>query len=281
MDFRNEALAELARDAALERSDFLVRAGEQLQRFMEANAGRIRALGGIVLIDADDDYLAVAADGTFRSRSRMYDEATGAWASETEVIESAAELAELYNPADVYDAFEDAAERAGPTADEAGGAVAEPDGADGEAGPPTNGEDPYAAAADRWAAARPAAPDDGTDEAAARRMYDLALDYQERSQATEAGLIERFQADAAELAGRLGEIVVTEDDDERLVLDAAARFRGSVLAEESGAWEDLGDAAAIVEYYDPTDVFSDLADAIAELHPGVAPESGGENGAAG
>ena len=47
MDFRNEALAELARDAALERSDFLVRAGEQLERFIGANRERIRALGGI------------------------------------------------------------------------------------------------------------------------------------------------------------------------------------------------------------------------------------------
>ena len=31
---RNDLLAEMARDAALERSDFLVRAGEQLDRFL-------------------------------------------------------------------------------------------------------------------------------------------------------------------------------------------------------------------------------------------------------
>ena len=114
MDFRSEALAELARDAALERSDFLVRAGEQLERFMGANGNRIRSLGGLVLIDGDDEYLAVAPDGTFRSRSRVFDEATGAWISETEIIESAAELVELYNPADVYAAFAEAAEDTGP-----------------------------------------------------------------------------------------------------------------------------------------------------------------------
>ena len=50
---RNDLLAELARDAALERSDFLVRAGEQLQRFVESNRDRIRDIGGLTLLDAD------------------------------------------------------------------------------------------------------------------------------------------------------------------------------------------------------------------------------------
>ena len=84
---RNADLVEMARDAAIERSDFLVRAGEQLERFMAANADRIRDLGGLVLIDDDPDYLAVSPDGTFRSRSRVYDESSGEWVSETEVIE--------------------------------------------------------------------------------------------------------------------------------------------------------------------------------------------------
>ena len=41
-------------------------------------------------------------------RIRYRDEATGEWVSETEVIESAAELVELYNPADIYAAFAEA-----------------------------------------------------------------------------------------------------------------------------------------------------------------------------
>ena len=105
---RNALLADLARDADIERSDFLVRAGQQLDQFMSSHAGRIRQLGGLVLIDDDPDYLAVAADGTFRSRSRVFDETTGQWISETEVIETAAELAEIYNPADILQAFADA-----------------------------------------------------------------------------------------------------------------------------------------------------------------------------
>jgi len=285
MDFRSEALAELARDAALERSDFLVRAGEQLERFMNANGNRIESLGGLVLIDGEDEYLAVAPDGTFRSRSRVFDDATGEWMSETEVIESAPELVELYNPADVYAAFAEAAEDAGAEEDEneedAEGAPAAEDATDVEGSGRVNGEDPYAGAADRWAAsARPDALDDDSDEAAARRMYDLALDYQERSQISEARLIELFQADAVELSERLGEVVITEDDDEKLVLATGARLRASVLSEESGNWEALEDPVSLVEYYDPTDVFSDLADAVAEAWPSVAPAEAGAEGEA-
>lgn len=277
MDFRSEALAELARDASLERSDFLVRSGEQLDRFMKANEGRIRSLGGLVLLDSDDEYLAVAPDGTFRSRSRVYDEDTGDWVSETEIIEAAAELAEIYNPADVFAAFAEAAENA----DAAEGRDEEEEGAGVTVR--INGEDPYAGAADRWAARQPEGgfeepEDDGSDEAAARLLYDLALDFQERSQTTEARLISLFEEQAAGYSSRVGEIIVTEDDDERLVLATGARFRASVLSEESGRWEALEEATQLVEYYDPTDVFSDLADAIAEAWPSVAPAGAGSGG---
>ncbi len=273
MDFRSEALAELARDASLERSDFLVRAGEQLERFMKANEGRIQSLGGLVLLDSDDEYLAVAPDGTFRSRSRVYDEDTGDWVSETEIIEAAAELVELYNPADVYAAFVEAAENA-----EAGGGGDQDEGDVGGDGLTIrmNGEDPYAGAADRWAAGQPEGvvesnDDDGSDAAAARRLYDLALDFQEKSQVTEARLLSQFEEAAVDYSTRLGEIVITEDDDERLALSTGARLRASVLSEESGSWEALEEPSQLVEYYDPTDVFSDLADAIAETWPNVAP----------
>ena len=67
---RNDLLGEVASDAALERSDFLAVAGEQLSKFMDANRRRLEELGGMVLIDEDPDYLSVAPDLTFRSRSR-------------------------------------------------------------------------------------------------------------------------------------------------------------------------------------------------------------------
>ena len=118
---RNDLLAEMARDAALERSDFLVRAGEQLEKFLGDQGDRIRELGGLTLIDDDPDYLAIAPDGTFRSRSRVFDATTGEWQSDTEVIETGGELVELYNPADVLAAFGDAAREGVWSDDEAEG----------------------------------------------------------------------------------------------------------------------------------------------------------------
>src|SRR5918999_5848850 len=158
-DGRAGFLGELAADAAIERNSFLVDSADQLRRFLDANRQRVRELGGLVLIDDDPDSLSVAPDGTFRSRSRYQDEVTGQWVSETEVIESPAELVELYNPAEVLAAFAEAArEQAGlpeePTATddllEAAGIA--PDETVGVGiGGDEFADDGYAKAADEWA----------------------------------------------------------------------------------------------------------------------------------
>jgi hypothetical protein len=57
---RIDLLSALARDASLERSDYLVRAAEQFQRFLDANAHAIKEIGGLTLIDEDPDYLSIA-----------------------------------------------------------------------------------------------------------------------------------------------------------------------------------------------------------------------------
>ena len=274
---RNDLLGEIAGDAALERSDFLVRSTEQLRRFLDANKGRIADLGGLTLIDEDPDYLAVAPDLTFRSRTRFIDDLTGEWTSETEVIESAGELVELYNPADIFTAFAEAAR-------EAAGLGAEPTatpdmlesagiGID-ETGPV--GADPYAAAADEWAAANPLPLDADDDEVAAQRLYDLALEFQERSQRSESRLLEQFEDAAGLLTARIGDLIINDDDDERLTLSSTGEFRAEVLTEEENEWRPLATAEELVEYYDPTDVFGDLADALAEAYPSIAPELGAE-----
>ncbi len=265
---RNALLADLARDADIERSDFLVRAGEQLDRFMSSHSSRIRSLGGLVLIDEDPDYLAVAPDGTFRSRSRVFDDATGQWISETEIIETAAELAELYNPADVLQAFADAeAGAAGVVADgDMAEDVPELDGVDGLDAAPR--PDPYAAAADQWAAGQPDVPEVADEEGAAGALYELALDFQDRSQRTEAGLIEQFENAATSLLGHVGTLTIVDDEDEQLTLGSGG-FRGKVVPEGEGGWADITTPDAIVRYYDPTDVFGDLAEAIAEAYPSV------------
>jgi hypothetical protein len=258
---RNAALADMARDAEIERSDFLVRAGEQLERFMAAHEGKIRDLGGLVLIDDEPEYLAVAPDGTFRSRSRVFDEGRGEWISETEVIETAAELAELYNPADILQAFADSqAEDAG-IEERAGEVVAEA--ADGGL---------YAEAADQWAAGQPEVREAKDEPTAALALYELALDFQDRSQRAEAGLLEQFENAAAGVLGMVGTFVIVDDDDEQLSL-AVGGFRGRVIPEGETAWEDISSPDQIVRYYDPTDIFGDLAEAIADTYPAVSAEA--------
>ncbi|MFL5750165.1 MAG: hypothetical protein ACJ767_06070, partial [Chloroflexota bacterium] len=272
---RNDLLGEIAADAALERSDFLVQSTDQLRRFLDANRGRIDALGGLTLIDEDPDYLSIAPDLTFRSRTRYIDDLTGEWTSETEVIETAAELVELYNPADLYTAFAEAAR-------DAAGLGAEPTAAPelleaagigvDESMPPGGGADPYAAAADEWAAGQPAPLDADDDELAAQRLYDLALEYQERSQRAESRLLEQFEEAASLLTARIGDLIINDDDDERLTLTSSGAFSAEVLTEEENEWRRLKSADEMVEYYDPTDVFGDLADALAEAYPSIAPE---------
>jgi hypothetical protein len=266
-----DLLGEIARDAALERSDFLSRAAEQLDGFLKANAARITEIGGLTLIDDDPDYLSIAPDLTFRSRTRYQDDTTGEWISETEVVESAAELVELYNPSDIYAAFAEAAR-------EAAGMGSEPTAADdlmnvaGISPDETVAtDDAYAAAADEWAATQPGDVDDA--ESAAHRLYDLALTYQERSQVSEAALIDQFEQAVAQMAGYLGDLIIIDDDDERLTLTGAGRLTAQVVPEgEEGTWRALTTPEELVEYYDPTDVFGDVADAVAEAYPSVAPE---------
>ncbi|MGZ8527330.1 MAG: hypothetical protein ACXWWR_00915 [Candidatus Limnocylindrales bacterium] len=270
---RSELLGALASDAALERNDFLASATDQLKRFLDANGERITALGGMTLIDDDPDFLSIAPDLTFRSRSRYLDDTTGDWVSETEVIETAAELVELYNPADLYASFTEAAR-------EAAGLPPEPTGAEDlleVAGiPATDGvglDDAYAAAADQWAAKETLAAEPPDEETAARRLYDLALSFQERSQQSEARLLDDFADVATRLSQKLGDVVVIDDDDERLTLKAGHGFRAEVVPDDgAGTWRNLVNSDEIVEFYDPTDVFGDLADSLAETFPAVAPE---------
>jgi hypothetical protein len=275
---RNDLLGDLAAEATLAQTDFLATASAQLRTFLESNRVRIAQLGGLVLIDDEVDYLAVAGDLTFRSRSRYLDESTGKWVAETDAIENPSELAELYNLADVFAAFQDAT-----TADV--GVEEEPAPA-GDVTPaaPTEatpaGENPYAAAADDWAAAGreyEEAPE--SEEEAAERLYDLALAFQERSQQTEAHLLEQFETAASQITAVLGDLIVVDDDDERLTLKASGAFAAEVVPEAdaaAGTWRKLDGPDDIVEFYDPTDIFGDLADTLAEAFPAL-----GEPGGAG
>ena len=288
----SSALGELAADASLERNAFLATAGEQLRKFLAANKDRIKEIGGLVLIDDDPDYLSVAPDGSFRSRTRYQDEITGEWNSETEIIESAAELVEIYNPAEVLAAFAEAARaQAGlpdePTAtddlmDAAGIAPEETVGVG--VGEDEFADEGYAAAADDWAKGQADVGAPTSAEDAARRLYDLALTFQERSQHSEARLLEQFETTVQDLAPVMGDLMILDDEDERLWLKRNGRFEAEVVPERDpenpddreGDWRRLETPDAVVEFYDPTDVFGDLAEALADSFPGVV-EDGDED----
>ena len=283
MSGMGSALGEIATEAALERTSFLSAAGKQLHDFLEANKPRIKEAGGLVLIDEDPDYLSVAPDGSFRSRTRYQDEVTGEWRSETEVIDTAAELVELYNPAEIFAAFaESAREQAGLPAEPTGAedlresaGLSSDETVDVGVGGTTVAEEGYAKAADEWAASHTALGEPANAEEAASRLYDLALTFQERSQHTEARLIEQFETLVKDLSPFLGDMMILDDDDERLWLKRNGHFEAEVVPEadedgaKEGAWKRLSSPDDMVEFYDPTDVFGDLAEAIAESFPHV------------
>jgi hypothetical protein len=274
---RNDQLGDLAANATLERTDFLAIASAQLQKFLGANGAAITALGGLVLIDDEVDYLAIAPDLTFRSRNRYLDDATGKWVSETETIDDLTELVELYNLADIFAAFGEAT-TAG-LDDEPAADGDQPRSAEGapEEATAASGVNPYAAAADDWAAGHEDEEPPEGEEDAAERLYDLALAFQERSQQTEAHLLEQFESAASGLTAVLGDLIIVDDDDERLTLRASGSFTAEVVPEseaDSGTWRKLDGPDDIVEYYDPTDVFGDLADTLAEAFPALGEPAG-------
>ena len=280
-DMRAAILGEIAAEAGMERASFLTDAADQFERFLKANQQRIHELGGMVLIDDDPDYLSIAPDGSFRSRSRYQDDATGEWVSDTEVIESGAELVELYNPAEIYAAFaESARSEAGlpdqPTAAED---LLESAGISSDAGIgiDLDGRDVEPDQDGDWVGFGSEEPRD-KDEAA-RLLYDLALTFQERSQRSEARILEQFQDSSAGLARVLGDAMILDDEDERLWYRANGGFEAEVIperadeeAEAEPAWRALTGAEDMVQFYDPTDLFGDLAESLAEHYPGVAPE---------
>jgi hypothetical protein len=212
----------------------------------------------------------------FRSRTR-YQDVDGQWVAESEEIDDPAELVELYNPADLYAAFVDAAEAesAGedstePAADaDEAELVAEADAEGDDADESDDGD----VLDEDWTTPVPAP---ATKDEAARKLYDLALTFQERSQWREAQLLDDFGSASEQLAATLGDNKIVEDEDERIWFRASGAFEGEVVPEEDEdgepVWRTLATADDFVQFYDPTDLFGDLAEAIAELYPGVAPE---------
>ena len=185
-------------------------------------------------------------------------------------------------PPDIYAAFAEAAREEAGLPDQPTGAedlleVAGISPSEG-VGVGIGGADPYIGDADEWAASQDDTdiPEDQIE--VARRLYDLALTFQERSQLSEARLIEQFESAATGLAGRLGDQLILDDEDERLWFKSSGTFEAEVMPErdeedeDAGRWVGLKSPEEMVQFYDPTDLFGDLAETIAEQFPEVAPE---------
>jgi len=280
---RASLLDDLAADAGRRRVRFLDDAGRAFVRFLDANKSRLKDLGGLVLIDDEPDYLFISENGTFSSRTRYQDD-DGQWAVETEEIENGAELVELFNPADLYAAFVDAAEAEVAEAAEpevAEAAEDEDELAEADEAPEETDEEPVEdepVLEEDWTSPVPAP---ASKEEAVRLLYDLALTFQERSQWREAQLLDDFGVASEQLAPVLGDARIVEDEDERIWFRASGSFEGEVVPEEDEkggpVWQTLATPDDFVQFYDPTDLFGDLAEVIAQMHPHVAPELEGDD----
>jgi hypothetical protein len=127
----------------------------------------------------------------------------------------------------------------------------------------------FQALAEKLAAAFRSASDAGA-EVAAGALHDLALEWREQSLDAEARLFEEFNRASAGSA-RVGEFVIIDDDDEQLVIGSDGQLSARFLDRSTGVWRELNGPDEMVDSYDPTDVFADLADALREAYPGLVP----------
>ena len=170
-------------------------------RFLEANRDRIASSAAWCCSTRTPTTCPSRPTCTFRSRSRVQDAATGEWRSETEVIESPSEIWSscTTRPSCTPGSRRPRASRRG-LPDEPTGAQDLLD----VAGISPRRASAWASAARTRTSARPmTGPPARTSSRprmpteAARRLYDLALTFQERSQLSEARLIEQFEIAAA------------------------------------------------------------------------------------
>jgi hypothetical protein len=257
------ALRELAAEAELERADFLYESTEQLRRFLEQNAERLREIGPIKLVDDEQDYLLYhPVDGTWTTRLTYQDPADNEWYDQEQLVDSVHELIELYNPADIFawlvEAARDAPAHLVP-ADELAR------------------EEELVEETDDWQAELPP-PQQET--LAAQRLWQLADAYRTQLSAAQAQHLREFGNNAEEVLRRTGELVLLDEADDVLVLRADGRFETSldladrpeevvtsVEARRPGLT--VTEARTIATYYDPADVLHWVTEALTERYPAV------------
>jgi hypothetical protein len=261
---RITALRELAQEAELERRDFLYEATEQLRRFVDANRERLREIGPIKLVDDDQDYLLFhPVDETWTTRLTYQDPADNEWYDEEQVIEAFSEIAELYNPADIFAWMIEAAR------DPANHLIA----ADELAAE----EEVVESGEDDWQSDLPPTQQ---ETIAAQRLWQLADAYRGQIGEQQKQVLREFAANAEEVLTRTGDLVLLEEVDDVLVLRADGRFETSLDLADLPAGSALTvdphrpglsvtEARVVAEFYDPSDVLQWVTDALAERYPAV------------
>lgn len=109
-------------------------------------------------------------------------------------------------------------------------------------------------------------------------VYDGALEYQVRSQEAQGELIAEFEELLGDLAAELGDVQIVEEPDAQVWLRSTGRFAGRVIPESgpnAGQWQDLLVPKALTEFYDATELFGKLAEAIERRFPNATDASEG------
>jgi hypothetical protein len=261
---RITALRELSADAELERKDFLWDATEQLRRFLEAQRDRLREIGPIKLADDEQDYLIYhPIDGTWTTRLTYQDPADGEWYDEEQAVDSISEVVELYNPADIYGWFLEAARDPVAHLVPADQLAAEEELIDAGAAP-ADEED--------WEGRL---PEQQRATLAAQRLWQLADTYRQQMQAQEKQTLWEFASNAEEVLSRTGDLELLEEDDV-LILRTDGRFETNLdLSDGAGALDvephraglTVVDARTVADFYDPADVLEWVTEALSRRHP--------------
>jgi len=257
------ALRELAAEADLERRDFIYEATEQLRRFLDSQRDRLREIGPIKLVDDAQDYLLYhPVDETWTTRLTYQDPADNEWYDEEQIVETIAELVELYNPADIFAWLIEAA-RDAPAHLVAADELAR--------------EEELVEIDDDWQAGLPPTQQ---ETLAAQRLWQLADAYRAQLATAQGQILREFGANAEEVLRRTGDLALIDEADEVLLLRADGRFETSldlsdrpeevvVSAEPRRIGMAVTEAKTIASFYDPADVLHWVTEALAERYPAV------------
>ena len=267
---RLDALRQLAEEAELERRDFLYEATEQLRRFLDANQKRLLEVGSIVLVDDDQDHLVYhPATETWTTRLTYQDPADNEWYDEEQTVEGVSEIVELYNPADIFAWIVEAAR------DPAGHLLPADELERDEAPRPESGT-PEESGED-WQRGLPAQQQ---ETLAAQRLWQLADAYRSQIATQQSQALREFSANAEEVLGRVGDLLLVDEPDDTLMLRADGRFETSLDLSDLPAGSAQGgephrsgltvtDARVIADFYDPADVLAWVTEALGERYPHV------------